>query len=252
MNLSKSCIINLNPRPNANGRLFCFPYAGSSASVVYRKWTSNLSPQFEVIPIELPGRGSRIQEELKHNVQEVVEEIAGSIIPLLNKPFYFFGHSMGALISFKLANYLKHKIGMQPKILFLSAHRAPQILKTGLIMHKLNDEELKVELKNLKGMDEKILENDELMEIFLPIIKADYEVCETYPFSDNEILDIPFIVFGGDKDEGISVDELKEWKQLTTKSFQLHLFAGDHFYIMKKQEEFLKYFNNILMKNFDL
>ncbi len=238
-------ILNFNPRPNALRRLFCLPYAGSSSAIVYRKWTSDLPSTVEVLPIELPGRGARLNEPLRTDIIPLAQEIAEILSAFNDKPFEIFGHSMGSLLGFEVSKILIKKYKLAPRRLYVSAHGAPFLKKKSPIMHKLTENEFRLELKNLKGMDEDILNNSELMEIFSPIIRADYAVCETYTYVDEKI-DIPLIAFGGEKDSTVSEEHLLAWEKLTSSEFKIFMFPGDHFYIMKDQIKFLKFFENIL------
>src|SRR5262245_31697623 len=117
-------------------RMFCFPYAGGTASV-YRNWAGFLAPTVQVIPVELPGRGARFQELPSVGMPALIEALAEAIIPLLDKPFAFFGHSMGAVIAFELARRLHREYDRRPQALFPSGRRAPQIPDTGPITYDL-------------------------------------------------------------------------------------------------------------------
>src|SRR5579875_2196448 len=106
-------------------RLFCFSYAGGSAAV-FRNWPHFLPAAVEVQPIELPGHGRRIKEAPIDNITALVEELA-STIPLRALPFAFFGHSMGALVSFELTRLLRRQRHPLPECLFVSAYRVPHL-----------------------------------------------------------------------------------------------------------------------------
>lgn len=239
-------IVNINPRPNASKRIFCFPYAGGSAAIIYRKWTFNLPEEFEVLPVELPGRGARLQESLKFDMSSLVDELITSIETYLDKPFLFFGHSMGALVSYELTRKLRQLQLPLPDKLFLSSHSAPQITKRTPIMHKLPKNEFIRELKELNGMPKEFFESEELLDIFLPIIKADYTVCETYKFDSVSKLPIPFVAIRGMNDETVLAEDMIDWSKLTESEFNFYEFPGDHFFITKKQEEFIVFFQKLL------
>src|ERR1044072_6545615 len=116
----------VKPKRRASIRLFCFPYAGGAATI-FRVWQSGLPAQVEVCPVQLPGRGRRLKEPAYTNVHTLVQEVAQGLFPFLGKPFAFFGHSMGASISFELARYLRREHNLMPRHLFLSGRRAPHI-----------------------------------------------------------------------------------------------------------------------------
>ncbi len=239
-------IVNINPRPNASKRIFCFPYAGGSAAIIYRKWTFDLPEEFEVLPVEYPGRGARLQESLKLEMSSLVDELIASIETYLDKPFLFFGHSMGALVSYELTRKLGQLQLPLPEKLFLSSHSAPQITKRTPIMHKLPKNEFIRELKELNGMPKEFFESEELLDIFLPIIKADYTVCETYKFDSASKLNMPFVAIRGINDETVLAEDMIDWGKLTENKFNFYEFPGDHFFITKKQEEFISFFQKLL------
>jgi medium-chain acyl-[acyl-carrier-protein] hydrolase len=96
------------PERRASLRLFCFPYAGGSASI-FRGWAQHLPPTVEVCAIQLPGRGGRLLEPAITRMPRLIQAIAPAFVPYLDIPFAFFGHSMGTLISLELARYLRRK-----------------------------------------------------------------------------------------------------------------------------------------------
>src|SRR5262249_13687929 len=113
------------PRPQADIRLFCFPYAGGGASV-FRGWADGLPASVEVCPVQLPGRGTRFREPAFTRLPPLIEALAESLRPHLDRPFAFFGHSLGALVAFELARYLHQHQGREPVRLFVSGCGGPQ------------------------------------------------------------------------------------------------------------------------------
>src|SRR5678816_3600650 len=112
------------PNPQARVRLFCFPYAGGTA-LTYRTWPEGLSRDIEVCAVQIPGRGIRMRERPFTDLQLLVRVISKVVQPYLDKPFAFFGHSMGALMAFELASVMQQERGIEPLHLFVSAGRAP-------------------------------------------------------------------------------------------------------------------------------
>ncbi|GAA6624144.1 thioesterase II family protein [Scytonema sp. NUACC26] len=222
------------PNPDANLRLLCFPYAGGS-SLIFRKWSDSLPSTVEVCPVELPGRGSQIKLPLFTRLVPLVEALAQALKPHLDKPFAFFGHSMGALVSFELARLLRKEYGFEPVHLFVSGRRAPQLSDPKPPIHTLGDSEFKEELRQLNGTPKAVLENAELMEILVPIVRADFATLETYVYTQEPPLDSPIAVFGGLEDLEANYEELEAWREQTSSSFSLQMFPGDHFFINSAQ-----------------
>ncbi|MCP5061064.1 MAG: thioesterase [Ignavibacteriae bacterium] len=247
---SNNWIVRPNPKHNAKLRLFCFPYAGSSAVVTYRHFVDNLPDFIEVCPVELPGRGARMAEDLIDDLEQVVEEISFALKDFLDIPFAFFGHSMGALISYELSHKVFGQHKVKPSNIYVSAHKAPFTERDGLIMHKLDSNEFTSELMKMDGVSKEIMEHKELMELMLPIIKNDYAVCETYDYKQKEVLDIPITIFGGVNDKDITEANLLQWEKLTSSNFRHFMIEGDHFFLTKEKNSFTRLFSDLLTSDF--
>ncbi|MBD2434073.1 MULTISPECIES: thioesterase II family protein [Fischerella] len=225
-----SWLIYPKPNPDAQIRLFCFPYAGGSANI-FRRWSNYLPSIIEVCAIELPGRGMRIKLPPFTQLEPLVTELASVLKSKLDKPFAFFGHSMGALVSFELALLLRKQYDLNPSHLFVSAHRAPQLVDPKPPIHNLPEAEFIAELRRLNGTPQTLLENEEMMQFFLPILRADFAVLETYVYTQQAPLNCPITAFGGLEDQEVSYDEIQAWQEQTSASFSLHMFPGDHFFL---------------------
>ncbi|MCL6754031.1 thioesterase II family protein [Nostoc sp. CCCryo 231-06] len=234
-----SWVISPQPNPQANLRLFCFPYAGGN-SAIFRTWPNNLPSNVEVCAVEYPGRGRQIKSAPLTRLESLVEAIAPILLPYLDKPFAFFGHSMGGLVSFELTHLLRSKYSLAPFHLFISARRAPQISPTKPPLHILSDADLLTELRTLNGTPKAVLESMELMQMFLPILRADFAVLETYIYTQKQPLECPITVFGGLQDKEVSHEALQAWREQTIAAFSLHEFYSDHFFIHSQQELLFK------------
>jgi len=219
-----------HPNPQAALRLFCFPYAGGSAAI-FRKWVENLPQTIELCAVELPGRISHIQTSPLTRIEPLVDAIATALLPYLDKPFAFFGHSMGGLVSFELARLLRAKYSVQPVYLFISGRHAPQLRARTAPIHALPEPEFLAQLRRLGGTPQAVLENAELMQILIPILRADFAVLENYTYTNEPPLDCAIAAFGGLEDPEVSYTELEAWRDMTTSSFQLQMFPGDHFFL---------------------
>lgn len=227
------------PNPQANLRLFCFPYAGGLARS-FRDWSDHLPETIEICSIELPGRGTQIKSPLFTRLQPLTQAIAHALRLHLDKPFAFFGHSMGGLVSFEVTRLLRKDFGVMPVHLFVSGRRAPQLKPTKLPIHNLPRREFIEELKHLNGTPSEVLKNYELMELMLPILRADFAVLETYNYTSETPLSCPIAVFGGLEDLEVSYEELEAWREQTSSEFSLDMFQGDHFFIHSTQQLLLQ------------
>jgi medium-chain acyl-[acyl-carrier-protein] hydrolase len=217
------------PNSQARLRLFCFPYAGAGASI-FRTWSDGLPADVEVCPVQIPGRGTRPMEASFTQLAPLVEALAEALVPLLDKPFAFFGHSLGALVGFELARQLRRQSGAQPVRLFVSADWAPQLPHRERPVHALPEAEFLGELRRLNGIPEKVSEDAELMQILLPVLRADFAVYETYAYSTEPPLDCPISIFGGLQDQRVNRGDLEAWRDQTSDFVSVRMFPGDHFF----------------------
>lgn len=223
------------PNSKTKLRLFCLPYAGGGASI-FRTWSAYLPPEIEVCPIQLPGRENRWKEPLFTHISPLVETLATNIYPYLQEtPFAFFGHSMGALIAFELTQKLAESYNYHPIHLFVSGREAPQINTLDSPIHQLPDSEFIEELRRLNGTPEAVLQNAELMKLLMPILRADFAICETYVYSIKKQLNCSISVFGGLQDNKLSYENLIAWHELTNNERKLRLFPGNHFFLQSVQ-----------------
>lgn len=222
------------PNPLAQLRLFCFPYAGGTAAI-YRSWPERLLSTVEVYVIHLPGRAGRLKELPFTNLLTLTRELAPFIRPFLDKPFAFFGHSMGALISFELTRHLRRESAPVPLQLFLSGRSAPQLPDVDPRTFDLPEEEFKQELRRLNGTPQEVLDHPELMHLMIPLLRADFSVCQTYEYENGPPLDMPITIFGGLEDYDVPRDYLEAWREHTSAAFKVRMLPGDHFFLNSQQ-----------------
>jgi medium-chain acyl-[acyl-carrier-protein] hydrolase len=227
---------NANPwvtffRPNSRARLrlFCFPYAGGS-SLIYRQWPEGLPPDVELCAVQLPGRGSRLREPAFRQMTTLVERLAEVLPPLFDRPFAFFGHSMGASMAFELARRLRSDRAPEPCHLFVSGRRAPQTPDTDPPSYQLPEPVFIEELRRLNGTPQEVLEHPEMMQLLLPVLRADFELIQTYTYEPGPPLTCPISAFGGLQDLDAGRDLLELWREQTTAAFSLQMLPGDHFF----------------------
>lgn len=220
----------LNARPDARCRLFCLPYAGGGASM-FRTWPSHLPPDVELWTIQLPGREERFREARFTRVAPLIEALAPLVAPYLDKPYSVFGYSMGGLIGFELLRALRASGAPRPRRLFVAARPAPQLVETRPSLYTLPDDQLFDELdRRYGGIPSEALKNPEIRSVFVPLLRADVEMIETYDYQPGAPLECPISVFGGQTDR-ISRDELAAWQDMTHHPVEVRQFEGGHFFI---------------------
>ncbi len=244
--ISKSIWIDaIKPNPAAIIRLFCFPHAGGS-SMTYRGWGKVLSSKIEICPVNLPGRYKRIHEAPYDRISPLIDALAKEFQLFQELPFAFFGHSMGALIAFELARRLRREKQPGPTWFFASGRPAPQIIRNKPLIHNLPEDEFIKEVMILGGTPKELLQDQDLLKLFLPILRADFAINETYQYYQEEPLDCPITAYGGLKDKSIKKEETELWKKQTNNDFLCRMFPGDHFFINSNQDAVLNALNQDL------
>lgn len=220
-------------------RLFCFPYAGGGAGL-YRSWAEKLPAYIEVFAVQLPGRETRTREMPFTRMGALVQSLMPVIHELSDEPFAFFGHSMGAIIAWELASQMKRQYGSEPIHLFVSGRRAPQVPDTDPPLHELPEAEFVEEVIRFNGVPQEAANHPELMELKTPLLRADFELCETYTYQPELTLNCPITAFGGLEDLSETHERIANWRERTTKFCKVHMLPGDHFFLQTSQTRLLQ------------
>ncbi|MFH8349508.1 thioesterase II family protein [Streptomyces sp. NPDC018045] len=218
-------------RPHADIRLFCFPYAGGGLSA-FRGWADGLPETVEPWAVQLPGREDRTTAAPLDRMSQVLNALVPAVIPCLDRPFAFFGHSMGALIAWELARALQRLEAGAPRRLFVSGCVPPQTRTVpDPPLHTRPDADLIRTLRDWHATPEAVLADPELMALLLPAIRADLAVVENHRYAASTALTCPVTAFGGTGDGPADGAPLERWGELTTGGFDLRMFPGDHFFV---------------------
>lgn len=231
--------------------LFCLPFAGGSATLIYNKWKSKLSPEIILKPIELAGRGNRILEDFYEGVPEAVADICKLMEEENPKGYDFaiFGHSMGAFLAYEVTQKLYAEGKKMPRHLFFSARHAPNIMKSRNFSG-LDNETFKKRILELGATPKEVFNNLELQKIFIPILRSDFKIAEA-PLIRDTITPLPCdltVLIG--EDEDITVEEAEAWKLHTTKRCTVHYIKGGHFFILSNEYRVLDIVDNELQAEF--
>jgi len=215
-------------REGAEGaRLFCFPYAGGGAAA-FAGWRL---PRAAVCPVRLPGRESRTAEAPFERMGALVEALAAAIEPFLDRPFAFFGHSMGAVVAFELARLLRKRGLPQPRLLVASGARAPQLRLHHTPPPDPSEEQFLAELRRLGGIPAEALQDPAVLRAILPALAADAALYRRYVYVEDAPLSLPIRAYGGSADPNILPQHLHAWQEQTAAGFVVRLFAGGHFFL---------------------
>jgi medium-chain acyl-[acyl-carrier-protein] hydrolase len=236
-----------HPAPSAKIRLFCFPYAGGSASV-FHQWPDKFSRDVEIIALQYPGRGNRFGERLISTCDGIVSALMPHITPLLNKPYALFGHSNGGLVSFELARALQRAGHAGPVHHFISGKSPVQLPRKKMVLHHLPDEAFLRELSDLGGTPKEFIEDPELMRIFMPILRADFALSETYTYVEHgERLKTDATLLYGREDEAYSEGDVATWSELIDGHMDSVGYGAGHFFIHSHRQEVIRFVNQKLV-----
>jgi medium-chain acyl-[acyl-carrier-protein] hydrolase len=227
-----------NPAAGAPVRLLCLPFAGGNATS-YHAWIRELAPAIEAWPIELPGRGTRLDEPLVTERLDLIDRLATALESHLTEPFALYGHSMGAKIAFDLAREFRRRGRRAPERLFVSGCPAPQ-LRRNRRTYDLPRDELIRDLRAQNGTAPALLNDDEFMEMLLPIMRADLRISEAYEYREEAPLEVPIVAFAGLDDPVAPPAEVAEWQAMTRASFRLVPLPGGHFFIHTERSRLLE------------
>jgi medium-chain acyl-[acyl-carrier-protein] hydrolase len=222
--------------------LICLPHAGGSAQV-YEQWKKTFAPDVRVVPIELPGHGTRFTEQPCRSLDALVERLMEGLLPWLNSSFSLFGHSMGSLVAYELCHRIRRRTGRLATHLFVSGRRAPHRDKPvtsswNKSIWDLSDDELLAMLRGFNGTPEAFFQSKELTDILLPVIRADFEIEQTYRYKDWGPLATPVTAFGGlDDIADVPESDLQAWETHTQGNFSCYLWPGDHFFHLNASHE---------------
>lgn len=216
-------------------RLVCFPHAGGSAQF-FRPWRAELPPDVELYAVQYPGRLDRSAERSVDDMAELAEAVTTAILPLTDRPVALFGHSLGSAVAYEVARRLCTRPDAAPARLFVSGRPGPGRQRR-TTRHLATDDVLWAETGRLGGTDAAMLRDAELREVFLPVLRSDYRLAETYRPADGPPLPCPISVLVSSGDTEVTPDEARAWSACTTAGFTIRVFSGDHFYLGPRRAE---------------
>ncbi|MGW5080875.1 thioesterase domain-containing protein [Micromonospora echinospora] len=226
--------VSAGSRPEAPVRLFCLPYAGAGASA-FRRWAAEFGPGVDVTPVQLPGRENRITEDPRFSVADVAEAIASRA----DRPYAIYGHSMGGRLGFDVVRELRRTGRPLPLRLYVGGARAPHVRTPGPFdgLSRAGDDELLRRLGEGGGLPAELLDHPELVELLLPLLRADFGRVDDYRHVPGEPLPVPIVAFAGRTDRAVTRDQSAAWAEHTAAGFTLHELDGGHFFLHDRLPE---------------
>ncbi|HET6211036.1 MAG TPA: GSCFA domain-containing protein [Jatrophihabitans sp.] len=219
-------------------RLFYFPYAGGNAAAVL-PWQDELGSAVELQVAALPGRGTRLFETPLHDLAELVDQLAAGVADRTDRPYAFFGYSVGALVAFEVARELRRRGLPGPMCLWVAGAEGPQTRSLKQRLHDMQEAELIAALRDYGGTPTEVLDDPELTELLLPGIRADFALSERYAYRPEPPLDLPIEVLRGSHDPYVQAELAAGWARESTRPVRERCFAGDHFFVEPHREEII-------------
>ena len=216
----------LDPRaPDDAREVVCFPHSGGAAGG-FRPLAVELAGDLQVVGVQYPGRQDRLDEPVLTDLHELADRIAAELRPA-PEPRVFFGHSMGAILAYEVAQ----RLGPDgPATLIVSGRPAPSVVEV-TTSYLLDDEKLAEQVVWLGGTAAEVFRDPDMRALLLPMIRGDYEASETYRPHGNAPLNCALIAVGGTRDPVTSLADVAAWSAHTTGPFRLETFPGDHFFL---------------------
>jgi medium-chain acyl-[acyl-carrier-protein] hydrolase len=217
------------PRPHARLRLFCFPYAGGSATV-FHAFVRALPESVEAASLQLPGRAFRLREPAFTDFDALLNAVDTALTPMLNRPCALWGHSLGALVAFELARKLRDRQAA-PVHLFVSGAAAPETPRLQLAPTDLASNAFWSAMHRLYGTPLQVLSDPALLELAVRPLKDDVQVLASYRYRATDPLPCPITAFTGRDDPTVSRTDAEAWRAHTTGDFALHEVPGPHLFL---------------------
>ncbi|MGW2182454.1 thioesterase II family protein [Streptomyces sp. NPDC001732] len=228
------------PRPGTRRpRLLCFPFAGGGATA-FRTWPALLEDVADVHAVRLPGREERHGEPPVTDLDALAREVADAVSDWCLPPYALYGHSMGARLAYRVAHALAERGLPMPGLLVVAAHQAPHQPAPRPLMHSLPREELVRRIREFGATPQVLLDNPEMLDFFLPVIRADFALSEAAKEQEARPLDVPILALGGEDDAPVGMNELNAWSLHTTAAFRVRRFAGGHFFQFSSEEQLME------------
>ncbi len=183
---------------------------------------------YEPHQLELPGRGKRLAEPFAANRKAAVADYVQQILNLLNgNPFVIYGHSMGAQLGLEVVAQLE-KLNYFPDKLLVSGNAGPDPNKVEQ-KHLLGRKAFIKELKDMGGMPADFFEHEDLVDLYIPILKSDFKIVEEHPAYSPRLTKTEIIaLMGNEEEEAVNISN---WKKFTMKKCEYKVLKGNHFFI---------------------
>ena len=221
------------PRPDSRFRLFCLPFAGGGASA-YRSWFNTLPDSVELCAVQMPGHETRLREDRITSATELSTAIASAMLPYLDRPFAMFGFSLGGLLAFEVIRELRRRSARLPVHLFAVSARAPQSPPVHPPIAELPKDDFIEMIDHYYRPEDEAWTMPEMLDMFLPVLRDDIMIVDTYCYVAEPPLPCSIDVFVGASDLGAPIASAGQWREQTSTEFEMAIFNGGHFFFQKE------------------
>lgn len=226
------------PKPHARVRLVCFPFAGGGASI-YSRLADALPQSVEMIAVQLPGREDRSREQPPSSVPSLASAVSVALLPYADFPMAFYGHCAGALLAHEVAHEIRNRYGIRAVHLFAGAQGAPHLNRAARVrpLHSMSDSGMLFELANRGGLPDSVAANEDLVNMLVPLLRADFALWENYSFGEHPRLDIPITTLRDPEDPFCDAGAIAAWEEYTSDEFNSVLVRGGHYFITSCEQQ---------------
>lgn len=220
----------------AKPKILFFPYAGGSV-YNFAKWKNRLQEHFDVMLMEYPGRGVRVNEPFHSTVEELVSSVIEEVKDEVSKgEYYLFGHSMGAVVAYEFMIQMKKRNLPMPKKAFLSGREPIRFCKVSANTDSMSDMQFMEVISRYGGIPNEFYQDERLRELFLPVLRADFKILAEYLYGTHyEKVDSDLVIMYGESDTNTPENEMDRWREYTDREVSFYPFAGTHFYCMEEE-----------------
>jgi medium-chain acyl-[acyl-carrier-protein] hydrolase len=242
--ITNQLLVHNEERPDAEVRLFCFPYAGSSAQLFLR-WSDYVPEWIAVSGFEMPAHGRRLCESKAIADQtEAATYIADALMAVVDRPYALFGHCLGSALAYEATRILQTRGGPQPLHFFSSGARAPHLGLPIANVNEMNDEDFIEHFGNVYGAPLGLLNDPQMRPYVLPMVRADARMTQDYHYDPGPPVTYGITAVAGEDDPDVELEHLNEWRRHTTASVSTRLYPGNHFFFVEAAEQLMSDFTD--------
>ncbi|MER5474918.1 thioesterase domain-containing protein [Streptomyces sp. NPDC002685] len=224
-------------------RLYCFAHAGAGVSG-FGRWQHHCGPGIDIVPLPLPGRGSRRREPRTTDRDGLLADLLGPLADAAGQgPYALYGHSLGAMVAYTLTRALLDAGRPAPALLALGACPAPHTPARTTAPDDISDTQLLSFVGTLDAAPGGPLAGGGSIwhRTVLPVLRDDLTLARALRAAavDDAAargpLPVPVLAVGGREDPVVGPAALDGWQQWTSDRLVRRTVPGDHFFVHRPE-----------------